>query len=144
MDPSTALTLAFAAFLVASLAAKFWLSSRQVRHVARHRAAVPPPFAGTVSLAAHQKAADYTVAKSRVGLVETAFGGVVLLGWTLLGGLDALNRVLVEALGTGMWQQLALLACFAAIACALRADSTSMVEESIRSAPFAAFGAMSS
>ncbi|MGV3494755.1 MAG: M48 family metallopeptidase [Ramlibacter sp.] len=115
MDPSTALTLAFAAFLVASLAAKFWLSSRQVRHVARHRAVVPPPFAGTVSLAAHQKAADYTVAKSRVGLVETAFGGVVLLGWTLLGGLDALNRVLVEALGTGMWQQLALLACFAAI-----------------------------
>lgn len=115
MDPSTALTLAFAAFLVASLAAKFWLASRQVRHVARHRDAVPPPFAGTVSLAAHRKAADYTIAKSRVGLVETAFGAAVLLGWTLLGGLDALNRALVAALGTGMWQQLALLACFAVI-----------------------------
>jgi STE24 endopeptidase len=115
MDPSSVLTLAFAAFLFAGLALKFWLSTRQVRHVARHRDAVPPAFAATVSLSAHQKAADYTVAKSRVGLIETAFGAAVLLGWTLLGGLDALNRALVAWLGTGMWQQLALLACFAAI-----------------------------
>lgn len=115
MDPSFDLTLAFAAFLVAGLAVKFWLATRQVRHVARHRDAVPPAFAATVSLSAHQKAADYTIAKSRVGLIETAFGAAVLLGWTLLGGLDALNRALVAWLGTGMWQQLALLACFAAI-----------------------------
>src|SRR5262245_54296831 len=115
MDPSSALTLAFAAFLVAGLAVKFWLASRQVRHVARHRDTVPAPFAGSVSLAAHQKAADYTVAKSRVGLLETAFGAAILLGWTLLGGLDALNRGLVAWLGTGMVQQLALLASFAVI-----------------------------
>jgi len=115
MDPSSTLTLAFAAFLLAGLAVKFWLSTRQVRHVARHRDAVPAAFSGTVSLPAHQKAADYTVAKSRVGLLETAFGAAVLLGWTLLGGLDVLNRVLVDWLGTGMTQQLALLACFAAL-----------------------------
>jgi len=115
MDPSFVLTLAFAAFLVAGLAVKFWLATRQVRHVARHRDAVPAAFAGTVSLAAHQKAADYTVAKSRVGLLETAFGAAVLLAWTFLGGLDALNRGLVGWLGTGMIQQLALLAAFAVI-----------------------------
>jgi STE24 endopeptidase len=115
MDASSALTLAFAAFLVAGLVVKFWLATRQVRHVARHRDAVPAPFAGTVSLAAHQKAADYTVAKGRVGLLETAFGAAVLLAWTLLGGLDALNQALVHWLGTGMIQQLALLACFAVI-----------------------------
>ncbi|RYF54676.1 MAG: M48 family peptidase, partial [Comamonadaceae bacterium] len=68
-----------------------------------------------VSLQAHQKAADYTVAKSRVGLAETAFGAAVLLGWTLLGGLHWLNQGLVDWLGTGMWQQLALLAAFAVI-----------------------------
>jgi STE24 endopeptidase len=100
---------------VAGLVVKFWLATRQVRHVARHRDAVPAPFAGTVSLAAHQKAADYTVAKGRVGLLETAFGAAVLLAWTLLGGLDALNQALVHWLGTGMIQQLALLACFAVI-----------------------------
>jgi STE24 endopeptidase len=115
MDPSLVLTLAFAAFLVAGLAVKFWLATRQVRHVARHRDAVPAAFAGTVSLAAHQKAADYTVAKSRVGLLEIAFGTAVLLAWTLLGGLDVLNRALVGWLGTGMIQQLALLAAFAVI-----------------------------
>ena len=115
MDASNALAVAFAAFLLAGLLVKFWLSTRQVRYVSRHRAAVPAPFAQTVSLAAHQKAADYTVAKSRVGLFETAFAAAVLLGWTLLGGLDALNRMLVDWLGTGMWQQLALLGSFAVI-----------------------------
>ena len=104
MQASPALTFAFAAFLLAGLLVKFWLATRQVRHVARHRDAVPPPFAGTVSLAAHQKAADYTVAKSRLGLLETAWGTAVLLGWTLLGGLDLLNQVLVGWLGTGMAQ----------------------------------------
>jgi STE24 endopeptidase len=112
---SSALTFAFAAFLVAGLLVKFWLATRQLRHVAVHRGVVPAPFAGTVSLGAHQKAADYTVAKGRVGLLEIAWGTAVLLGWTLLGGLDALNAALVRALGTGMWQQLALLGCFALI-----------------------------
>jgi STE24 endopeptidase len=115
MQAAHALTFAFAAFLVAGLLVKFWLATRQVRYVARHRGAVPPPFTTTVSLAAHQKAADYTIAKSRLGLLQTAFGAAVLLGWTLLGGLDALNRVLVDWLGTGMIQQLALLGAFAVI-----------------------------
>ena len=115
MDPSQSLTLAFAAFLLAGLAVKFWLATRQVRFVARHRDAVPAPFDATVSLAAHQKAADYTIAKSRIGLAETAFSAAVLVGWTLLGGLNALNALLVDWLGTGLWQQLALFAAFALI-----------------------------
>src|SRR3954463_63011 len=108
-------TLVFAAALVAGLGVKFWLASRKIRFVARNRGSVPSAFAGTVSLAAHQKAADYTVSKARVGLLEMAFGAVVLLGWTLLGGLHALNQALLALLGPGMPQQLALLACFAAI-----------------------------
>jgi STE24 endopeptidase len=108
-------TLLFAVALLAGLAVKFWLATRQVRHVARHRDAVPADFASTVTLGAHQKAADYTVAKARVGLVEMAFGAAVLLGWTLLGGLDALNQALLAWLGPGMLQQLALLGCFAVI-----------------------------
>jgi STE24 endopeptidase len=108
-------TLLFAAALVVGLGVKFWLASRQIRNVARHRNAVPAAFASTVSLVSHQKAADYTVSKARVGLLEMAFGAVVLLGWTLLGGLHALNQALLVQLGPGMTQQLALLACFAAI-----------------------------
>ena len=115
MSASYTLTLAFAAALLTGLVVKFWLASRQIRHVVRHRDAVPAPFSSTLSLPAHQKAADYTVTKARFGLLELAFAMAVLLGWTLLGGLDILNRVLVSWLGTGMWQQLALVAAFALI-----------------------------
>jgi len=115
---ATILTIAFAAALVASLLVKFWLASRQMRHVAAHRDRVPEPFAGTIALAAHQKAADYTLAKGRFGLLTTAFGAAVLLGWTLLGGLDLLNAALRDAVQPrfgGMAYQLALLAAFALI-----------------------------
>ncbi len=124
MSASYLLTLAFAGFLIAGLGVKFWLASRQIRHVAGHRDKVPPAFSGTVTLPAHQKAADYTIAKTRFGLVELAFGAVVLLGWTLLGGLDGLNLALRAWVGTGMWQQLALLACFALIGGALELPLT--------------------
>src|SRR5687767_601813 len=115
LPASLLLTLAFALALVAGLIVKFWLATRQIRHVARHRDAVPPAFAQAITLAAHQKAADYTIAKTRFGLLEMVWSAIVLLGWTLLGGLDLLNKVLLDALGGGMWQQLALLGAFALI-----------------------------
>jgi STE24 endopeptidase len=62
------LMLAFAVALALSLLVKFWLATRQMRHVAAHRDAVPLPFASTIALAAHQRAADYTLAKGRLGL----------------------------------------------------------------------------
>jgi STE24 endopeptidase len=115
LSPSLLLTALFALALVASMLIRFWLASRQMRHVAEHRQQVPAAFQAQISLAAHQKAADYTVAKTRVGLLELAWGTVVLMGWTLLGGLDALNQALLGALGPSLWQQLALLASFAVI-----------------------------
>ena len=119
MSLSYLMTLAFAVFLIATLAVKFWLASRQIRHVALNRASVPAAFAQRVALTAHQKAADYTVAKTRFGLLETAFGAAVLIAWTLLGGLDLLNQWLLGLLGAGMGQQLALVAAFALISGAL-------------------------
>lgn len=115
------LSLVFAVALAASLLAKFWLASRQVRHVVAHRGRVPAPFAGSVTLAAHQKAADYTVSRARFGLLALAFEAAVLLGWTLLGGLNALNGWVLDAsqvLPEG-WQamgyQLGLVAAFVLI-----------------------------
>ena len=117
MDP-THVTVAFAAALLLSLATQFWLTTRQMRHVALNRGAVPPAFAAAVTLQAHQRAADYTLAKGRFGLWTSALGAAVLLGWTLLGGLDALNTVVRAALMPGwgaMAYQLGLLAAVAAI-----------------------------
>ena len=125
-DPSSSselaagLTFGFALALMAGLLLRFWLASRQIRHVARHRGELPADFANTVSLSAHQKAADYTIAKTRLGLLELALGAGVLLGWTLLGGISTLNSFLLSALGGGgMVQQLAVLASFAVISALL-------------------------
>jgi len=109
------MTATFCTLLLLGLFVRVTLASRQIRHVARHRGAVPPAFADAVSLAAHQKAADYTVAKSRLGLLDMSFEAALLLAWTLLGGLNWLNGLLLDAIGSGMLQQLALLGAFAAV-----------------------------
>jgi STE24 endopeptidase len=112
------LSAVFAAAVVVSFMLKTWLAWRQMRHVAAHRAAVPAAFADTISLEAHQKAADYTLARGRFGLIGLAVGTIVLLGWTLLGGLDALNgwvRNAVQPHWGPMAYQLALLGALAAI-----------------------------
>ena len=90
----------FAAALTLSIAVRFWLATRQVRHVSRHRETVPADFAGRITLRAHRRAADYTVARVRLGMVETMIGAMLLLGFTLFGGLqwllDALGQWLPE------------------------------------------------
>ena len=115
MNASLVMTVALVVLLLANLLVKLWLSSRQIRHVAQHRDAVPQAFAHTISLDAHQKAAAYTLAKSRVGLIDAALDALVLLGWTLLGGLDGLNQLTTDVLGTGMTQQIVLVVAFALI-----------------------------
>jgi STE24 endopeptidase len=116
MDTSAlTFTALFCAVLVIGLIVRTVLASRQIRHVARHREQVPEAFAATIGIEAHRKAADYTVAKARFGMLESALDAFLLLGWTLLGGLHLLNQALLTWMGPGMWQQLALLASFTLI-----------------------------
>ena len=80
-------------FLCAALlgfALRLWLGLRQMHHVAAHRDAVPAAFSARIDLAAHRKAADYTCAKTRLALVETAIGTALLLTLTLGGLLQAI------------------------------------------------------
>lgn len=83
---------AFLALLALTTALRVWLSLRQMRHVAAHRHAVPAAFAGRISLAEHRKAADYTVAKLRLGLFELAADTLLLLAFTYGGLLAAFDR----------------------------------------------------
>ena len=108
-------TAVVCALLIAGTVVRTVLSSRQIRHVARHRHAVPAAFADTISPEAHRKAADYTIAKARFGQLDTVVEAALLLGWTLLGGLHFLNQALLAWLGGGLLQQLALVAAFAVI-----------------------------
>jgi len=121
-DLSTLWTVVFAAALVLGVLLKLYLSWRQARHVWQHRGQVPAAFAQAITLQAHQKAADYTLAKSRLGTAELAWSTVILLGWTLLGGLSALDA-LIGASPIAQWgplaQQVALVAAFALIGAVL-------------------------
>ena len=105
----------FAAALIGGTALKLWLAQRQQRHVLAHRDAVPAPFRASISLEAHQKAADYTVAKLRFGLWTTLFSAMIVLVWTLEGGLQLLNGWVSATFGTALGGQLALLVAFAVI-----------------------------
>jgi STE24 endopeptidase len=85
-------TLIFLVFLFASTIVQIWLSLRQKQSVLSHRSAVPEAFVGKISLDEHQKAADYTLAKGKFGRIQIILGVLVLLAWTLGGGLEWLDQ----------------------------------------------------
>ncbi len=115
MNPSLLLTVALAAVLVLHVLLKLWLNARQVRHVAAHRAQVPAAYAGTIGLADHQKAADYTLAKARLAQWDILLDAALVLGWTLLGGLQALQTMVQSLVSPGLMQQVALVLGFALV-----------------------------
>jgi STE24 endopeptidase len=82
----------FLFLLAATLCARLWLAHRHARHIVEHRKRVPAAFKGRITLAAHHKAADYTVAKTRFGMLTTIIDAVLLLAWTLGGGLELLDQ----------------------------------------------------
>lgn len=85
-------TSLFLAMLVLSLVIRLWLSHRQISHIKAHRATVPAAFAGKIDLDDHQKAADYTVTKTRFSRIPLFYDAGLLLIWTLGGGLQWLDQ----------------------------------------------------
>src|SRR5574340_993523 len=81
-------TAIFLATLGVTTVLRLWLAQRQVRHIAAHRDAVPAEFSQTIPLDAHHKAADYSIARVRLGMLETVMGAVLLLALTLGGVLQ--------------------------------------------------------
>jgi STE24 endopeptidase len=112
---SHAFSILFVSFIILTLIVRFWLASRHIRHVLIHRGAVPAEFAERIPLSAHQKAADYTIARTKFGLFTLLVNTLVLLGFTLFGGLQWLSVEIFKIAGPGMTYQLALLAAFALI-----------------------------
>ena len=96
-----ALTWLFLAALGAATVTRLWLAARQIRHVSAHRAAVPASFADSIPLAAHQKAADYTAAKTRLGMIDVLVGAAVLLVFTLGGLMQWLSGAWSKVFATG-------------------------------------------
>ncbi|MGA7984945.1 MAG: M48 family metallopeptidase [Burkholderiales bacterium] len=96
-----AFTWIFLAALAAATGVRLWLAQRQIGYVRSHRAAVPQSFATTISLAAHQKAADYTVAKARLGTLEILISAAALLALTLGGLTELISAAWARVFGSG-------------------------------------------
>jgi len=120
-----AFTWLFLAALAAATLMRLWLALRQMAHVRAHRAAVPRGFAEVMPLAAHQKAADYTVAKSRLGMVDLLVGAAALLALTLAGLLRWISEQWAAVLEPGgLWHGTALVASVVLLLSALELPSS--------------------
>ncbi|MBC8733108.1 M48 family metallopeptidase [Paraburkholderia sp. UCT2] len=117
--PTLYFTALFVVAVVAMVGTKLWLASRQIRFVVAHREQVPSQFANTIALTAHQRAADYTVERTRLAMVEIVVGAAVLIWLTLLGGVQMLDLAISDWLGRGYVGQIALVAAVIAITSAI-------------------------
>jgi STE24 endopeptidase len=129
MHPFTAL---FLTALLLATATRLYLAYRHVRHVQSHRDAVPASFAAEINLEAHQKAADYTCVKTRVGVIGTLIDAALLLAFTLGGGLDLAAHAAAAWLDPGIARGVALVSLVALVSAAvdlpLSAYSTFKIE----------------
>jgi STE24 endopeptidase len=88
---ASTLTIVFISLLITTTLTRIWLGSRQINYVQANRTQVPAAFAENISLEAHQKAADYSSAKTKLALVEVVVQALLLLALTLGGGLQWLD-----------------------------------------------------
>lgn len=102
-------TQIFIAMVVGATILQLWLTQRQIAHVSAHRPAVPEAFVSKVELAEHQKAADYTITKARFGRIELIYSSLLLLAWTLGGGLQWLDNLWVSLAWSPLWTGVAVM-----------------------------------
>ena len=108
-------TIVFVALIALNVVLRLWLDLRQMQHVKAHRDHVPPQFAGRIPLAAHQKAADYTIARTRLSIVDDMLGTLITLALTLGGGLAILFGIASSLADHPILRDLALLVGYAVV-----------------------------
>lgn len=114
-----AFTQIFLACFILAFGLKLWLALRQLRHVYLHREHPPEAFADQIDTAAHRKAADYTLAKTRLSLLHLALEAGLLYLFTLGGGVQWLHDVATSLFSGPLWQgAFLLLALFALLSIA--------------------------
>lgn len=109
-NPAQLFAILFIIALLLGSALRLWLAVRHATHVAAHRDAVPAQFAGVITLEAHQKAADYTGAKTRFSMLGIGLELLIALALTFGGGLQALHETTAAWFEPGIVRGLALIA----------------------------------
>ena len=130
-------TAVFLAALALTMGLRLWLARRHIRHIARCRGIVPADFSEHIGLAAHQKAADYTIAKTHLGLIDLLIGALLLLALTLGGLLQWLHDAWLRAFDAGGYAQgIALIASVALISGLIDLPLSLWLEPSVIEARF--------
>ena len=126
-------TTLFLLTLIVSLLVQLWLTFRHLKHVEAHRQQVPTAFTDKISLQEHQKAADYTLSKNRFGIVELIVSSLLLLGWTLGGGLNFIDQLWrsldIGTLSTGVGMLVSTFFIITLLEIPLSVYSTFVIEE---------------
>jgi len=104
------LYFAFLLTIAFNFVIRIWLVKRHVRHIESHRSAVPTNFSEKIPLPAHQKAADYSIAKTQLSSIETIFETAILLALTLGGGIEWLSKIAVRTFDAPLAQGVAIIA----------------------------------
>lgn len=99
----------FLLFLTLSTLLTIWLNTRQAAYVQQHRNAVPNDFKEKINLEAHQKAADYTLAKIKVSNISTLVSCAILIALTLGGLVSALSLVIDSYIPHDIYSGVALM-----------------------------------
>jgi STE24 endopeptidase len=107
--------LVFLTALALATGLRLWLARRHILYIESHRAAVPSEFSGEIGLDAHQRAADYTCAKTRLAMAGVALEALIVLGLTFGGGLQGLHELTAAWLPPGIGRGLALIALVTAL-----------------------------
>ncbi len=107
--------LIFLAALLLTVILRLWLAARHAAYVAAHRGAVPAQFSSVIALDAHQRAADYTCAKTRFAMIGVLVEAAIALAFTFGGGLQALHGLTAAWFEPGMARNLALIAGVAVV-----------------------------
>ncbi len=102
-------SILFAAALLLTTLARLWLAQRHLAHIAAHRGAVPQAFSEKIDLSAHQKAADYTSAKTRFSMLGMLFDAALLLAFTLGGGIQWISDACLRTFSTPIAQGMAVI-----------------------------------
>ncbi|HEY2037718.1 MAG TPA: M48 family metallopeptidase [Steroidobacteraceae bacterium] len=108
-------TILFVLAVATVTVVEVWLAARQVAAVARHRDRIPEPFAGRLSPEDHRKAADYTIAKAKLGMTGTAINAGVTLALTVGGGIAAIDGLWRHTGWAEPWLGIAVIATVAAL-----------------------------
>ena len=104
-----AFTITFLAVLLTTLGLRLWLAQRQIHHIWKHRNTVPAPLASYIPIPSHQRAADYSLDKTKLSQWEIFYESLLLLGWTLGGGLNLVDSAWLSLHLPVLWTGVAVL-----------------------------------